>query len=60
MRKLFYFALVLPMAMFIIACGESKKENPEADSLRNVVNSQLAEMDAAWQEMVKAIETLKK
>ena len=45
MIKLFYFALVLPMAMFIIACGESKKENPEADSLRNVVNSQLAEMD---------------
>lgn len=31
------------MAMFVIACG-GKQENPEADSLRNVLNSRLAEM----------------
>ncbi|MBP5778033.1 MAG: hypothetical protein J6W56_10845 [Prevotella sp.] len=43
MKKLFYVALVLPMAMFVIACG-GKQENPEADSLRNVLNSRLAEM----------------
>ena len=44
MKKLFYFALVLPMAMLVIACGDKTKENPEADSLRTVLNSRLAEM----------------
>ena len=33
MKKLFYFALVLPMAMLVIACGDKTKSNPEADSL---------------------------
>ena len=32
MKKLIYFALVLPMAMLVIACGEKTKSNPEADS----------------------------
>ena len=44
MKKLFYFALVLPMAMLVIACGDSKKSNPEADSLRNALSAQMAEM----------------
>ena len=26
MKKLIYFALVLPMAMLVIACGEKTKE----------------------------------
>ena len=29
MKKLIYFALVLPMAMLVIACGEKTKSNPE-------------------------------
>lgn len=45
MKKLFYFALVLPMVMLVIACGDKTKENPEADSLRNVLSSRLAEMN---------------
>ena len=45
MRKLVYFALVLPLAMFFIACGDSKKSNPEADSLRNELNSRLDQMN---------------
>lgn len=44
MKKLFYFALVLPMAMLVIACGDSKKSNPEADSLRTALSAQMAEM----------------
>ena len=44
MRKLFYFALILPAAMLVIACGESSKSNPEADSLRSELNSRLVEM----------------
>ena len=44
MKKLFYFALILPMVMLMIACGEKTKSNPEADSLKNVLNSKLAEM----------------
>ena len=35
MKKLIYFALVLPMAMLVIACGEKTKSNPEADSRRD-------------------------
>ena len=44
MRKLVYFALILPAAMLVIACGESSKSNPEADSLRSELNSRLVEM----------------
>lgn len=44
MKKLFYFALVLPMAMLVIACGDKTKSNPEADSLRTALSSQMAEM----------------
>ena len=44
MKKLFYFALVLPMAMLVIACGDKTKSNPEADSLRNALSAQMAEM----------------
>ena len=44
MRKLFYFALILPAAMLVIACGESSKSNPEADSLRSELNSRKAAM----------------
>ena len=44
MRKLFYFVLILPAAMLVIACGESSKSNPEADSLRSELNSRLVEM----------------
>lgn len=44
MKKLFYFALIIPMVMLMIACGEKTKSNPEADSLKNVLNSKLAEM----------------
>lgn len=44
MKRLSYFALVLPMVMFMIGCGEKTKSNPEADSLKNVLNSKLSEM----------------
>lgn len=44
MRKLFYFALILPAAMLFFACGESSKSNAEADSLRNELNSRIAAM----------------
>lgn len=44
MKRLFYFALVLPMVMLMIGCGEKTKSNPEADSLKNVLNSKLSEM----------------
>ena len=44
MRKLFYFVLILPAAMLVIACGENSKSNPEADSLRSELNSRLVEM----------------
>lgn len=45
MKKLIYFALVLPMAMLVIACGEKTKSNPEADSLRSALSTQMAEMN---------------
>ena len=44
MKKLIYFALVLPMAMLVIACGNKTKSNPEADSLRTALSAQMAEM----------------
>jgi chromosome segregation ATPase len=43
MRKLFYFALILPAALCFYACGDSKS-NPEADSLRSELNSRMMEM----------------
>ena len=45
MKKLIYFALVFPMAMLVIACGEKTKSNPEADSLRTALSNQMAEMN---------------
>ena len=44
MRKLFYFALILPAALCFYACGDGSKSNPEADSLRSELNSRLVEM----------------
>lgn len=44
MKKMVYLALVLPMAMLVIACGDKTKSNPEADSLRTALSSQMAEM----------------
>lgn len=44
MRKLFYFALILPASLFFVACGEGQKSNPEADSLRNELNNRMVEM----------------
>lgn len=44
MKHFFYFTLVLPIVMMVMACGEKTKGNPEADSLKNVLNSRLAEI----------------
>jgi len=45
MKQLLFLSLILPIAMMVIACGEKTKENPEADSLRSVLNSRLAEIN---------------
>ena len=44
MRKLFYFALILPAAMLFFACGEGSKSSAELDSLRSELNSRKAAM----------------
>lgn len=46
MKKLFYSLLLSTAVVCVISCGgKTDKDNPEADSLRNVVNSNMAQMD---------------
>lgn len=46
MKKLFYSLLLSTAVACVISCGgKTDKGNPEADSLRNVVNSNMAQMD---------------
>lgn len=44
MRKLFFVSIALPMVMLFLACGGRTKAEAEADSLKNVLGAQLAEM----------------
>lgn len=46
MKKLFYSLLLSTAVACVISCGgKADKSNSEADSLRNVVNSNMAQMD---------------
>ena len=44
MKKLYAFVAVLAAGCMIMACGGKTEGNPEADSLRNVLNGTLSEM----------------
>ena len=45
MKKLLTIVAVVAMAMAAVSCGKTEKGNPEADSLRNVLSGNMAEMD---------------
>lgn len=44
MKKIVYLAIVIAAALMSACGGKTPEGNPEADSLRNVLNGQLAEM----------------
>lgn len=46
MKRVFYSLLLSSAVFSIVSCGgKTDKSNPEADSLRNVISTNMAEVD---------------